>query len=157
MPYTTYPTTGDERYSVRQSVNLGLMTGNGAVSKFVTFANSVFFSLSVWMDTIGTSTYSSTTSAQTVSLYVVANTSTTTTVGLTTSTWGPYVVGGAGTVSQAGGTDIIVLNTNTGSAAYGGVSVPAYSEVYCQLGTDATAKVVATLDYRLAGGAAIVA
>jgi hypothetical protein len=151
MAYATYATTGDLRYTNRRSINFGLITGANAVSKYVTFANTQLFSAAVWMDTIGTSTYSSTTSAQTVSFYVVVNTSTTTTVGLTTSTWGPYVVGGAGTVAQAGGTEVIVFNTNTGIAAYGGVSVPAYSEVYCQLGTDATAKVVVTVDYHIAG------
>jgi len=140
MPYSTYPTYDDQNYRIRHSINFGLLSGASAQSKYVAYANLYLKALNAYMDTIGTSTYSSTTSAQTVSLYVVSNTSTTTTVGLTTATYGPYVVGGAGTVAQAGGADAVGLSN---------APVPAYSEVYVQSGTDATAKVVVSVDYEL--------
>jgi len=140
MPYSTYPTYDDQNYRIRHSINFGMLSGNAAVSKYVTYANFILKALNAYMDTIGTSTYSATTSAQTVSLYAVSNTSTTTTVALTTTTFGPYVVGGAGTVSQAGGSDALSLSN---------AMIPAYSELYVQLGTDATAKVVVSVDYEL--------
>jgi hypothetical protein len=85
-----------------------------------------------------------------VSLYIVSNTSTTSTVSLATQTYGPYNCGGNQSPAQAGGFNVNVLNTNTGSTGYGGIYVPQGSELYFQSGTDATAKIVATYDYQLA-------
>ena len=157
MSQKTFPTYADPNYTTRDSQSSGILTGSAATFKWVTYANQYLYSVTTYLDTIGTSTYSSTTSAQTVSLYVVTNTSTTTTVALTTTTYGPWVAGGVGSVAQAGGVDVNVINTNTGAAGIGGVFVPAYSEVYVQLGTDATAKVTATIDYQLAPLAAVTA
>jgi Zn-dependent alcohol dehydrogenase len=150
MAQKTFPTYDDPNYTTRQTVESAIITGNAAQFKWVAFASQFGYSVTTYMDTIGTSTYSGTTSAQTVSLYVVTNTSTTTTVALITSTYGPWVAGGLGSVSQAGGVDVNVLNTTTGTGGFGGVYIPGGSEIYFQLGTDATAKVAAVYDYQLA-------
>lgn len=150
MGLVTFPTYGDPNYKIRRSVESAAMHGAAATFKWVAYANQQAFSVTTFLDTIGTSTYTSTTSAQTVSLYVVTDTSTTSTVGLTTTTYGPWVAGGTGSPAQAGGWNVNVLST-----AMGGVLIPAYSEVYFQLGTDATATVVASLDYHLAPLAAV--
>jgi hypothetical protein len=157
MSLKSFPTYNDPNYIVRDSYDSGLLSGATQVAKYVAHANLYLYGLSTYLDTIGTSTYSSTTSAQTVSVYVVSNTSTTTTVALTTATYGPYVAGGQGAVAQAGGGNIFSLNTNTGAAGVGGVYVPALSEIYFQSGTDATAKVTARLDYQIAPLAAFTA
>jgi hypothetical protein len=150
MSLKTFPTYSDPNYTTRDSYNSGLLSGASATAKYVAYTAQYLFGLTTLLDTIGTSTYSATTSAQTVSVYVVSNTSTTTTVALTTSTYGPFIAGGAGAVAQAGAGNVFALNTNTGQAGIGGVYCPAYSEIYFQAGTDATAKVTATLDYQLA-------
>ena len=147
MAQKTFPTYDDPNYTTRQTVESGIITGNAAQYKWLAFSNQYGYTVKTFMDTIGTSTYSSTTSAQTVSMYVVINTSTTSTVGLTTTTYGPWVAGGTGSPAQAGGYNINVLNTNTGPGGFGGVYVPEGSEIYFQLGTDATAKVTAVYDY----------
>jgi len=150
MAQKTFPTYDDPNYTTRNTVESGVMTGAAATYKWVAFAAQFGFSVTAYMDTIGTSTYTGTTSAQTVSLYVVTNTSTSTTVALVTATYGPYIAGSGGTVAQAGSYSVNVLNTSTGTGGFGGVYVPAGSELYFQLGTDATAKVTATYDYQLA-------
>ena len=161
MAQKVFPTYSDPNYTTRDSYNSGLLSGSTAVAKFVSYANSYLYSVTALLDTIGTSTYTAnvggtvtaaggtaTTSSQTVSVYVVTNTSTTTTAALATSTFGPYVPGGSVSPAQAGLANAFPLNTNTGTAQYGGVYVPAYSEIYFQSGTDATAKVTATLDFQ---------
>jgi len=149
MSHKTFPTYNDPNYTVRDSICTGILTGSTATFKWVAYANQYVYSVTTYLDTIGTSTYSSTTSAQTVSLYVLTNTSTTSTVGLTTTTYGPWVAGGTGSPAQAGGSNVNVLNTTTGTGGFGGVYVPKWSELYVQLGTDATAKVTAAVDYQL--------
>jgi hypothetical protein len=144
------------------------MSGSTAVAKFVAYAALYAYGLTVLVDTIGTSTYTAangtvtaggtaTTSSQSVSVYVVSNTSTTTTAALATATYGPYLAGGVTTTAQAGLANVFSLNTSTGTNGYGGVFIPAYSEVYFQSGTDATAKVTATLDFQLAPLTAVTA
>jgi hypothetical protein len=150
MAQKSFPTYSDPNYTTRSSVESAIMSGNAATFKWVTYAAQYAFSVSALLDTIGTSTYSATTSCQTVSLYIVSNTSTTSTVSLATQTYGPYNCGGNQSPAQAGGFNVNVLNTNTGVGQYGGVYIPQGSEVYFQLGTDATAKVVATMDYQMA-------
>jgi hypothetical protein len=154
--YKTYPTALDPAYNQRQSYQFGKITGNAATAKFVTLANSYLYSCLTLVDTLGTSTFSSTLSANTLQLTVVVNTSTTgTTVALTTATWGPYAIGGpvvstsTGT-AVIGGVNYIAFNTNTGAAALGGYYVPAGSEVIATLGTDATAVIVAGIDFQYA-------
>lgn len=157
MALKTFPTYNDPNYVTRDSQTSGILSGSTATFKWVAYANLFLYGLTSYLDTIGTSTYSATTSAQTISMYVVINTSTTSTVALTTTTYGPYVTGGTGSPAQAGGANVFPLNTSTGTAGYGGVYVPAFSEVYFQSGTDATAKVTATVDYQLAPLAAVTA
>jgi hypothetical protein len=152
-----FPTASDPNYTTRDSYNSGLLSGASATAKYVAYTAQFLYGLTVYMDTIGTSTYSATTSAQTVSVYVVTNTSTSSTVALTTATYGPYNAGGAGAVAQAGGANVYAINTNTGIGVTGGVYVAPYSEIYFQSGTDATAKVTATLDFQVAPLAAVTA
>lgn len=155
-------TYADPAYAVRSSFQASIITGAAATQKFVAFANMFLYSCTAVLDTIGTSTYTAafgtvtnvggtaTTSSQSVTVYFVINTSTSSTVSLSTQTYGPYVPGGTGSPAQAGGANTFVLNTNTSNAQWGGVYVPAGAEVYLGLGTDATAKVAATIDYQLA-------
>lgn len=157
MSLKTFPTYSDANYTTRASIESGILSGSTATFKFVAYAAYQAYGVTTYLDTIGTSTYSSTTSAQTVSLYVVTNTSTTSTVGLTTTTYGPYITGGTGSPAQAGGANVYPLNTNTGVGGLGGVYIAPYSEIYFQSGTDATAKVTATLDYQIAPLAAVTA
>jgi len=152
----TFPTYGDAAYSVRQSLQFGKVTGNAATAKLVAYANLQAFACSIFIDTAGTSTFSSTISAQTLQLTVISNTSTTgTTVSLTTATWGPYAIGGAvqststGT-GQAGFLVQFALNTSTGTGGFGGYFVPQGSEFNVLLGADATAVLVPSIDYQLA-------
>jgi len=163
--YKTYPTFADPAYLIRQSVTLGAIKGNAATGKWVTHANMYVYGITTLIDVLGTSTYSSTKSSQSVQVTIIVNTDTTgTTVSLTTATWGPYAVGGpyvstsTGT-AFVGGVNYITLNTNTGAggANYGGYYVPAGSEVVITLGTDATADIVTSIDYQLAPLAAVTA
>ena len=160
--FKTFPTYGDPNYTTRDSNSLGQMTGNAAVSKFVTYCNVYLFGCTTIVDTLGTSTFSSTLSCNTLQLTVVVNTSTTATVALATSTWGPYAIGGpvvstsTGT-AVVGGVNYIAFNTNTGMAGQGGYYVPAGSEVIATLGADATAKIVAVVDFQQAPLAAVIA
>lgn len=157
----TFPTFSDPSYNTRQSLQFGKVTGNAATAKLCAYAAMQAFSVSVFVDTAGTSTFSSTISAQTLQLTIISNTNTTgTAVSLTTATWGPYSVGGP-LVSTSTGTGIaggfvqFPLNTSTGSGGYGGYFVPAGSEFNVLLGADATAVLVPAIDYQLAPGAAV--
>jgi len=152
----TFPVYDHPSYTARQSYQVGAVKGNAATAKFVTYANMYLYSCSVFVDTAGTSTYSSTISSQSLQLTIVTNTNTTgTAIGLATATWGPYAMGGlqlstsTGT-GVAGGFVQFALNTSTGTAGYGGYYVPAGSEVIITLGTDATATLVPAIDYTLA-------
>lgn len=151
----TFPVYDHPSYTARQSAQFGKVTGNAATAKFVTYANMLLFSLSVFVDTAGTSTFSSTISAQSLQLTIIQNTNTTgTAIGLATTTWGPYAMGGL-QLSTSTGTGIaggfvqFALNTNTGVAGAGGYFVPAGAEVNILLGADATAVLVPALDYQL--------
>lgn len=152
----TFPTYGDPSYYTRQSLQFGSVKGNAATAKLVAYANMVAYDVTVLMDTAGTSTFSSTISCQTLQLTIISNTSTaTTTVQLTTSTWGAYAIGGSvqststGT-GVAGGFVQFALNTSTGTGGLGGYYVPAGSEFVVTLGTDATAVLVPSISYNLA-------
>jgi hypothetical protein len=154
--YKTFPVFDHPSYTTRQSLQFGKVTGNAATAKLVAFANMWLYSVSTFVDTAGTSTFSSTISAQTLQLTVVTNTNTTgTAVGLTTSTWGPYAMGGPN-VSTSTGTGIaggfvqFALNTTTGTPGYGGYYIPAGSELTITLGADATAVLVPAIDYQIA-------
>lgn len=168
MAFKTFPTYADPNYQTRDSQCSGILSGSTATFKFVAYSAFQAYGLTTYLDTIGTSTYTAangtvttggtaTTSSQTVSVYVVSNTSTTATVALSTTTYGPYVAGGAQSPAQAGAANYYVLNSSAGVAGYGGVPVNAGSEVYFQSGTDATAKVTATIDYQLTPLSAVTA
>ena len=151
----TFPVYDDPSYRVRQSLQFGKVTGNAATAKMVAFTNLYLYSCSVFVDTAGTSTFSSTISAQTLQLTVITNTNTTgTAIGLATTTWGPYAMGGLN-LSTATGTGVaggfvqFALNTTTGIAGQGGWYVPAGSEINITLGADATAVLVPTIDYNI--------
>lgn len=161
--WKTYPTWNDTAYNVRQSVTLGAVKGNAATQKWVTHANMYLYTLTTVMDSLGTSTYSSTKSSQSVQITVIVNTDTTgTTVSLTTATWGPYAVGGPNISTSTGtaflgGVNRIPFNTNSGMGGWGGYYVPQGSEVVITLGTDVTASIVTALDYQLANLAPVTA
>lgn len=165
----TKPTYSDPAYSVRLSQQLGAIAGNVATAKWITYANSFLYDLQVNIDTLGTSTFTSTSpwgngvgtkSAQTIQLTIVQNTNTTgTAVTLTTTTFGPYTPGGpgTGTTGLTGGYNTYVINTSTGTGGFGGYYVPAGAEIIATLGTDATAILVAAVTYQLAPLAGITA
>lgn len=149
----------DPSYLARQDANLGSVTAGsgGQTSKFVTFANLMLFSLTTYQVTLGTSTYAgpngtNTGSGQQLSVIIVQNTSTTTTVALATTTIGPFLAGGQGTVGQIGGSNQFALAT---SGQQGGVPVSQGAQVYVVSGTDATAVNAVTLDYSIAPGAGL--
>lgn len=152
----TFPVYDDPSYRVRQSLQFGVVKGNAATAKLNAYANMWAYSCSVFVDTAGTSTFSSTISAQTLQLTLVQNTNTTgTAITLTTTTWGPYAMAGV-QVSTSTGTGLagafvqFALNTNTGVSGLGGYYVPAGSEFIVTLGADATASLVPAIDYNLA-------
>jgi hypothetical protein len=151
----------DPSYLTRQDANLGsLAAGSGGqTSKFVAFAAMQLFSLTTYLQTLGTSTYTqggtATASGQQVSVIVIQNTNTTgTAVSLSTATYGPFLAGGQGLSTAAvGGGNQYVLNTTTGSGGLGGISIPQGALVYCVSGTDATAVTACTVDYQIQPGA----
>ena len=153
----------------RSDLNLGAVAAGsgGQTSKFVAFANILLFGLTLYQTTLGTSTYTNTvggtatgtgtTSGQQISVIVVQNTSSTTTVANSTATIGPFLAGGQGTVAQVGGSNQYAVNTTAGVAGQGGYFVPEGSLVYCVSGTDATAVTVVALDYQIQPFAPVVA
>jgi hypothetical protein len=157
----TFPVYDHPSYTARQSLQAGKVTGNAATAKLNVYANMWLFACSVFVDTAGTSTFSSTISAQTLQLTVISNTNTTgTAIGLATATWGPYAMGGLNLSTStgtgiAGGFVQFALNTNTGVAGAGGYFVPAGSEINITLGADATAVLVPAIDYQLAPAAPV--
>jgi len=153
----------DPSYLSRQDANLGSVTAGsgGQTSKFVAFAALQLFSLTTYLQTLGTSTYTTggtaTASGQQISVITIVNTNTTgTAVSLATTTYGPYLAGGQGLATAAiGGANQFVLNTNSGTSGYGGIPVPQGALVYCVSGTDATAVTACTIDYQIQVGAGL--
>ena len=152
----TFPVYDDPSYRVRQSLQFGKVSGNAATAKLAAYANMWAYACSVFVDTAGTSTFSSTISSQTLQLTLIQNTNTTgTAITLTTTTWGPYAMAGL-QISTSTGTGVaggfvqFALNTNTGAAGQGGYYVPQGSEFNVLLGADATAVLVPAIDYNLA-------
>jgi len=143
----------------RSDINLGVVAAGsgGQTSKFVAFANCLLFGLTLYQQTLGTSTYNGTASGQQISVIVIQNTSTTTAVQLSTTTIGPFLAGGQGTVAQVGGSNQYAVNTTTGVAGQGGLFVQEGSLVYCVSGTDATAVTAVSLDYQIQPFAPVVA
>lgn len=151
----------DPSYGARGKFDGGAIAAGaaGQSSKFVAHAALLLMALTSYTTILGTSTQTvngtATTSGQQLNLIIVTNTSTTTTVALATTTIGPFLAGGQGTVAQVGGSNQFALNTTTGTQGQGGVPVPQGSYVYVVTGTDATAATVVGIDYQIAAGAPV--
>lgn len=153
-------------YTTRQAVVLGANAAGsaGISSKFTAHASLILYGLQMTTQVAGTSTYTYTqggtatvaVAASQVSLIRVFNTASAgSSVSLSTQTYGPYTVGGgfltSGTLTnQVGAFSQFQLNTNTGTAGYGGVPINAGDQVWVVNGTDATSVVNTTLDYNIA-------
>jgi hypothetical protein len=153
-------------YTTRQLLFQSIMTaGSGGVSgKFLAHANMILFSLNAYTTIAGTSTYTFTAggtgtvavAATQLSLIRITNTASAgATIALSTSTYGPYTVGGSfvggGTqTNQVGAYSQFQLNTNTGTAGLGGVPINQGDQVFIVNGTDLTAVELVAVDYQLA-------
>lgn len=173
MALVVRPTFQDPSYQTRQSFNTVLNAGSGQTStvKFVAHAALTIFSLSTFMATAGTSTYTNTVTgvgtsiinADTAAVIVItnANAFSTSSASLSTATYGPFVVGGNfssgnGTqTAQVGGLNQYAINTTTGTQGYGGIPVSQGGYMYVVSGTDATATYVAEIDYQITPGAGL--
>jgi hypothetical protein len=151
MSQKTFPVYDHPSYTTRQSFILYNAAASAiSLQKFAAFANMYLYSATMIPYAIGTSTYSSTTSAQQISLFIVTNTSTSSTVALATATFGPYIPGGGFSPAQIATPTVAVFNTATAPGGFGGYYVPAGAIVYSSSGTDASANIVTILDYQLA-------
>jgi hypothetical protein len=153
-------------YTTRQAfAPLQNAAGSGGISaKYTAHANLILYGLQVTTQVAGTSTYTYTqggtatvaVAATQVSLIRVYNTASAgATIALATQTYGPYTQGGAfitsGTLTnQVGAYSQFQLNTNTGTAGYGGIPINAGDQIWLVNGTDATSVVTATVDYNIA-------
>lgn len=163
-------------YLTRQSVALGALTGAaGVTTKFVAFANMAIFAVNITCTVTGTTTLQNTvtgTATATVSSALfnfirITNTGGTGAPAASTSTIGPFYVGGTfasgGTgTAGVGGFNQYNINTVTGTnpygtGYYGGLSINAGDIVYLVNGTDATVSSVASLDYQVQPLANVVA
>jgi len=157
-------------YTARQAAFLVRAAGAaGVTAKYAAHAALILYGLTVNITAAGTSTYtysgangSSTVAinADQLSLIVVQNTGGTGSVALSTTSYGPWTVGGqynaSGTYTgQVGAYQQIQINTNTGTAGLGGVVVPVGASFYVQGGTDATAASEITIDYNIQPLAAV--
>ncbi len=159
----------------------GIMTaGSGGVStKFNAFANMLLFSLNTISTIVGTSTYTgglvggpsgvnATTgvavAATQLSLIRITNTASAgATIALSTTTVGPFTVGGV--FLGAGGTatnqtlanNSYALNTTAGTAGLGGLAINQGDQIFIVNGTDATAVELVSIDYQVLPGAAVTA
>lgn len=158
-------------YLARQSYNSIMTAGSGGVSgKFVAFANLLLFSLTTFTTVAGTSTYTTgmlggpsgvgtagpAVAATQLSLIRITNTAAAgATVALSTTTIGPFTVGGSflgagGTATnQIGASNQFALNTSTGSSGLGGLPINAGDQIYVVNGTDATAVELVAIDYQI--------
>lgn len=168
-------------YTARVGTFNSIMTaGSGGVSnKFVAFANMLLFSLNTFTTVAGTSTYTgglvggptgvnSTTgvavAATQLNLIRITNTAAPgATVALSTSTVGPFTVGGVflgagGTATnQIGASNQFALNTSSGTAGLGGLAINAGDQIYVVNGTDLTAVELVSIDYQVQPLASVVA
>jgi hypothetical protein len=167
-------------YTARTSTFTTIMTaGSGGVSaKFVAFANLLLFSLNTYTTVVGSSTYTTgltggppgvgtagpAIQATQLSLIRITNTASAgATVGLSTTTIGPFTVAGSflgagGTATnQVGGFNSFPINTNTGTAGFGGYQINQGDQIYVVNGTDGSAVELITIDYQLQPGTAVTA
>jgi hypothetical protein len=161
-------------YTSRAPSWTSIMTaGNAGVSgKFVAHANLVLYGLSVYTTIAGTSTYTgglfgqpplATLAVASTQLNIIRITNTAAagaTIGLSTSTVGPYTVGGvfngAGNTAtnQVGAAMYFPVNT---ASAVGGLAINAGDQIYVVNGTDATAVELVSFDFAIAPGASVIA
>ena len=166
MAFKTFPVWDSPSYNTRQSFNFTQSTAT-AKNKWLAYANSYVYSLNLLLDTVGTGTYTGTgqtlgvtngtttsTLGQTIAVFAILNTSTTTTPSLSTTTFGTYVAGGTAATALAGQYSSFALNT---AVSGGGFPVPQGSEISFVGGADATAIVAVSLDFQLAPLAAVTA
>ena len=159
-------------YTARQAFSSIMTAGSAGVSaKFQAHAALVIYGLNAYTTVAGTSTYTFTAggtgtvavAATQLSLIRITNTATPgATIALSTSTYGPFTVGGSfvgsGTqTNQVGAYSQFQLNTNTGTAGLGGVPINQGDQIYVVNGTDATAVELVSIDYQIQPLAGVVA
>ncbi len=170
MAQKTFPVYDHPAYSVRATFNSVMTAGSAGVSaKFTAHASLILFGLNTQLITAGTSTYTNTVTGvgtatingQQLSLIRITNTATFgATIGLSTTTIGPFLAGGnfasGGTgTAQVGGYNQFALNTT--APGLGGVLINQGDQIFIVSGTDATAVNLVSIDYQLAPLAAVVA
>lgn len=160
-------------YTTRVGSFQSIMTaGSGGVSgKFVAFANMLLFGLTTFSTIAGTSTFTGgltggppgvnpttgvAVAATQVNLIRITNTASSgATIALSTTTIGPFTVGGVflgagGTATnQVGANNQFALNTTAGTAGLGGVQINQGDQIFVVNGTDATAVELVTIDYQI--------
>ena len=132
-------------YLAREVISLPVSTsGSGATfGKFTAFTSMLVMSIGVSIQAAGTSTYTlsgtATNPASQFSVIRVTNTSTTT-IALSTSTFGPFTVGGPFANAIGGYANFAVNNTGTlpANAIAGGLAVNPGDQLFCVNGTDAS-------------------
>ncbi len=167
-------------YLSRRTYDSIMTAGSGGVSgKFTAYANLLLMSLTTYSTIAGTSTYTggllggppgvnATTgvavASTQLSLIRITNTAASgATIALSTSTIGPFTVGGVflgagGTATnQVGGMNQFALNTAAGTAGFGGVAINAGDQFYVVNGTDATAVELVSIEALVQPGAPVTA
>lgn len=171
MVQKAFPVYDHPSYTVRAGTYSSVMTaGSGGVSaKFVAFANLLLFGLNTQLITAGTSTYTNTVTGvgtatingQQLSLIRITNTATFgATIGLSTTTIGPFLAGGnfasGGTgTAQVGGYNQFALAT--AAPGLGGIPINQGDQIFVVSGTDATAVNLVSIDYQIQPLAGVVA
>lgn len=170
MAQKTFSVYDHPSYTARVGTFNSIMTaGSAGVSgKFVAFANLLLFGLNTYMTVAGTSTYTNTVTGvgtatingQQLSLIRITNTAAFgATIGLSTSTIGPFLAGGnfattTGT-GQIGGYNQFALATT--APGLGGIPINQGDQVFVVSGTDATAVNLISIDYQIQPLAGVVA
>ncbi len=169
MSLKTLPTYDHPVYAARVNGFNGIMTaGSAGVSgKFVAYANLLLFSLNTYSTIVGTSTYTTglvggptgatvAIAATQLSLIRITNTAAAgATIGLSTSTVGPFTVAGVflgagGTATnQVGAYNQFTLNTAAGTAGFGGLPINQGDQIFVVNGTDGTAVELISFDYQV--------
>lgn len=166
-------------YLARPTFNSVMAAGSGGVSaKFVAHANMQLYGLTAFTTTAGTSTYTATqyynyggTTNTSATVHVAASQlsliriTSTAAAGvapaLSTSTIGPFYIDtlfANGTATgQIGATQTVALNTSTGTAGLGGLSINQGDQFYIVNGTDATSVNLVSIEYQILPGANVVA
>ena len=147
---------------------------SGVSAKFVAHANLLLFGLTAFTTVASTSTYTATqyynyggTTNTSATIHVAASQlnliriTNTASVGvapsLSTSTIGPFYIDtlyANGTATgQIGATQTVSLNTSTGTAGLGGLSINQGDQIYVVNGTDTSGVNLVTIDYQILPGA----